>query len=97
MMEDTYVVLERHDQHIKSLQHQVDSLREVQREIKTMNETLVQLATELKSTNEHLKRHEQKIDAIEAVPGARLSQIVTAVIAALAGGVIAAALGALFG
>ncbi|MCI8497717.1 MAG: hypothetical protein HFE85_05670 [Clostridiales bacterium] len=83
-------MLERHDQHIKSLQHQVDELHQVQGEIKSMNETLIELANELRHTNEHLARHEQKIDAIEAAPRARLNQIVTAIIAALAGGVITA-------
>lgn len=89
-MEETRVMLERHEQHIKSLQHQVDDLREVQAEIKTMNESLINLTAELKNTNEHLERHEQKIDAIEAAPRARLNQIVTAIIAALAGVVITA-------
>jgi hypothetical protein len=55
-----------------------------------MNETLVMLATELKHTNEHLARHERKIDEMEGQPKARLQQIVTAVIAALAGGLISA-------
>ena len=89
-MEETRVMLERHDQHIKSLQHQIDDLREVQGEIKTMNESLATLTVELKNTNEHLRRHEEKIDAMEAAPRARLSQIVTAIIAALAGVVITA-------
>ena len=50
MMEpDIDIMLERHDQHIKSLQHQVDELKEVQHEIRTMNETLVTLTAEIKS------------------------------------------------
>ena len=51
------------------------------------------LATELKHTNEHLARHEQKIDAIEGQPRMRMQQIVTAIIAALAGGLISAVIG----
>lgn len=50
-----------------------------------MNETLVTLATELKHTNEHLARHERKIDEIESHPEMRMQQIVTAIIAVLAG------------
>ena len=65
----------------------------VQSEIRMMNETLVTLATELKHTNEHLARHEQKIDSMEAQPRMRLQQIVTAIIAALAGGLISAVIG----
>lgn len=87
-MEDINVILERHEQQLNILRRDVSDLREVQTEIRAMNETLVTLATELKHTNEHLARHEQKIDAIESQPKNRLQQIVTAIIAALAGGVI---------
>ncbi len=94
-MEDTQIVLERHQQQLHTLQQQVEELRGVQDEIKTMNETLVLLATELKHTNEHLARQEQKIEVMEAQPRARLNQISTAIIAALAGGVISAILASL--
>ena len=40
-----------------------------------------------------LERHEQKIDAIEGQPKMRIQQIVTAIIAALAGGLISAVIG----
>ena len=92
-MEDAQIVLERHEQRIKSLERDMSGLKAVQAEIRTMNETLVTLATELKHTNEHLKRHEQKIDAIEGQPRARMQQITTTVIAALAGGLISAVIG----
>ena len=58
-----------------------------------MNETLVTLATELKHTNEHLARHERKIEEMEGQPRARMQQIVTAIIAALAGGLVSAIIG----
>ena len=92
-MEDAQIVLERHEQRIKTLERDVSDLRAVQAEIRMMNETLVTLATELKNTNEHLARHEQKIDAMEAQPRMRIQQIVTAIIAALAGGLISAMIG----
>ena len=87
------IILERHDQRLKTLERGISDLREVQNEIRSMNETLVTLATELKHTNEHLARHEQKIDAIEGQPKQRMQQIVTAIIAALAGGLISALIG----
>lgn len=87
-MEETQIVLERHEQMLKNLEKDVDDLKEVQREIRSMNESLVTLATEIKHTNEHLKRHELKIDEIESRPGHRLQQIITALIAALSGGLI---------
>ena len=89
-MENTQIVLERHEQRIQTMERELSDLKAVQTEIRSMNETLVMRATELKHTNEHLARHERKIDEMEGQPKARLQQIVTAVIAALAGGLISA-------
>ena len=95
-MEDAQIVLERHEQQIKTLKRDISDLKAVQTEIRTMNEALVTLATELKHTNEHLARHEQKIDAIEDQPRIRLQQVITAVVAALAGSLISAFIGIFF-
>ncbi len=92
-MEEAQIVLERHEQQLKTLERDISDLKAVQTEIRTMNEALVTLATELKHTNEHLARHEQKIDAIEDRPRMRMQQIVTAIIAALAGGLISTVIG----
>ena len=92
-MEDAQIVLERHEQRIRTIEREVSDLKAVQTEIRTMNETLVTLATELKHTNEHLARHEQKIDDIERQPRMRMQQIVTAVVSALAGCIISAVIG----
>lgn len=92
-MEEAQIILERHEQKLKILERDVSDLKAVQTEIRTMNETLVTLATELKHTNEHLARHEQKIDAIENQPQMRLQQIFTAIVAALAGCLISAVVG----
>lgn len=92
-MEEAQIVLERHEQRLNTLERDLSDLKAVQTEIRTMNETLVTLATELKHTNEHLARHEQKIDAIESQPKMRMQQIVTAIIAALACGLISTVIG----
>ena len=92
-MDEVKIILERHEQRLVALERDITDLRAVQSEIRTMNETLVTLATELKHTNEHLERHERKIDTIESQPRTRLQQVVTAVIAALAGGLISAVIG----
>lgn len=92
-MEEMQIMLERHEQRLKNLERDVSDLKAVQIEIRTMNETLVTLATELKHANEHLARHEQKIDDIESRPGIRMQQTITAIIAALAGGLISAIIG----
>lgn len=96
-MEEIQIILERHEQKLQSLEQDISDLKAVQTEIRSMNETLVTLATELKHTNEHLKRHEEKIDAIEQQPRLRLQQIGAAILAALAGGIITILLGRLFG
>ena len=95
-MEETKVVLARHEQRIKTLERDMLAMQEVQAEIRSMNETLVTLATELKHTNEHLARHERMIEEIDHVPKQRMQQIVTAVIAALAGGLISTVIGLIF-
>ena len=92
-MEDIEIVLERHEQRLKTLERDMSDMKEVQAEIRMMNETLVSLATELKHTNEHLARHERKIDEIDSIPRQRMQQIITAIIAALAGGFISTIIG----
>lgn len=92
-MDDIEVIIERHEQRIKTLERDMSAMKEVQAEIRCMNETLVTLANELKHTNEHLARHERKIDEIDSMPRKRIQQIITAIIAALAGGVISAVIG----
>ena len=94
-MEDAQIVLERHEQRLQTVERDISVLKAVQAEIRSMNETLVTLATELKHTNEHLARHERKIDEIENQPQMRMQQIVTAIIAALAGGLISTIVGML--
>ena len=93
-MEEVNVILERHEQKLIALERDVADLRQVQAEIRTMNETLATLTSELKHTNEHLARHERKIEEIDSQPKKRLQQIITAIIAALAGGLISLIIGA---
>ena len=85
-MEETGLIIERHEQRINILERDMQELKAVQAEIRSMNETLVTLATELKHTNEHLARHERKFEELDHEPRQRLQQIVTAIISALAGG-----------
>ena len=54
LMKDAQIVLERHEQRIRTIERDISDLKAVQAEIRTMNEALVTLATELKHTNEHL-------------------------------------------
>ena len=92
-MDETQIVLERHEQKINAIEKEISELKAVQSVIRSMNETLVTITTELKHTNEHLARHERKIEEMEGQPRARMQQIVTAIIAALAGGLVSAIIG----
>ena len=90
---DIEVIIERHEQRIKTLERDMGAMKEVQAEMRSMNESLVTLATELKHTNEHLAKHERKIDYIDSVPKQRMQQIITAIIAALAGALVSTIIG----
>lgn len=95
-MEDAYIVLERHEQKLATIEKEIGALREVQTEIRSMNKALITLATELKHTNEHLARHERKLEEIDNQPKNRMNQIITAIVSALAGGLISTAIALVF-
>ncbi len=89
-MDEVLITVERHEQQLKTIERDLSDLREVQSEIRTMNETLVTLANEIKHTNEHLDKNEKKIEEIDHMPKVRLQQIVTAILSALAGAIMTA-------
>lgn len=92
-MEEVQIVLAEHEQKLEAMEKEIFELKAVQAEIRTMNETLVTLANELKHTNEHRNRHEKRLEEMEAVPKMRIQQIITAIIAALAGGIVSVIIG----
>jgi septal ring factor EnvC (AmiA/AmiB activator) len=96
-MEDVKIILAKHEQRLSTLERDIKELQDIRSELKTMSETLVALATEMKHTNEHLEQNEEKINLIENQPKVRMQQIVTAIISALAGVVISATIGTLLG
>ena len=96
-MDDWKIVMERHEQRLKTLERDVKELQDIRSELKAMGEALVKLTTEVKHTNEHLARNEKKIDLIENQPKMRMQQIITTIISALAGVIISATIGNFFG
>ena len=96
-MDDTKIVLERHDQRLKILERDIKELQDIRSELKTMSETLVVLMSEMKHTNEQLARNEKKIDLMENQPRIRMQQIITAIVSALAGVIVSATIGTLLG
>ena len=89
------IVLERHEGRILVLEREMKELRSVQKEIRAMNESLVVLTNELRHTNEHMKSHGKRLGELERAPTARLREIVTATVAALAAAVASLVLTAL--
>lgn len=94
-MEELMITLERHEQQLKTIERDLSHLREVQTEIRTMNETLVTLANELKHTNEHLDKNEQRIEELDHLPKQRYQQILTAVISAIVAAFMSAVVNAI--
>ena len=89
-MDDTtqavQVILERHEQYIKSLQHQLNDLKSVRHEIRRISDTLITLTAELQSANVHLLRQDDRIKELENVRKTKLSQISGAIINTLISG-----------
>ena len=95
MTQEEGIVLERHEGRILVLEREMKELRSVQKEIRAMNESLVVLTNELRHTNEHMKSHGKRLGELERAPTARLREIVTATVAALAAAVVSLVLTAL--
>ena len=83
---------ERHEMQIRSLQHQINEIKEVTKEIKTMNETLIVLTEELKHTNDTLQLHDSRLNALELIPKNRWNTLVNSLMTAMASGLVGYAL-----
>lgn len=85
--------LTENEQRAKSNTHRIDKLEPIVNEIHTMSETMVRLVSEVQHTNENVSEIKEKVEVLESKPSARMEQIKTAIIAAIAsaiiGGVIA--------
>ena len=85
--EDIPVALGRHEQMILSLQKQIDELKAVQREIKVMNESLIEITNEIKHTNASLLSCECKISELQSAPGRRWEKVVLSIITSIISGI----------
>ena len=85
--------LTENEQRAKSNTHRIDKLEPIVNEIHTMSETMVRLVSEVQHTNENVSEIKEKVEVLEGKPSARMEQIKTAIItaiaAALIGGVVA--------
>ena len=94
--EEVFVVLERHDQKLGSLQKQLDELKAVQKEIKVMNESLIEITNEIKHTNASLLSCEMKISELQSAPVKKWEKIVVSVISSLLCGILGYVLAKIF-
>lgn len=95
--EDYAVSLERHEQMIKSVQHQLNELKAVSAEIKQMNAALIEMTNEIKHTNASLLSCEMKISDLQRIPATRFEKLIGAVVSALVCGVIGYIVARFFG
>lgn len=79
--------LTRVEERAKSNNRQIEDLKPVIGEIHTMSRTMVVLAEQVKSMTENMQDLSDKVDTLEEKPSARIEQIKTAVISALAAAV----------
>ena len=86
--EEYAVALVRHEQMIKSVQHQLNELKAVSQEIKQMNAALIEMTNEIKHTNASLLSCEIKISDLQKIPATRLEKLIGAIVSAIVCGVI---------
>ena len=95
--EEIYIGLERHEQKLNSLQKQLDELKAVQKEIKVMNESLIEITNEIKHTNASLLSCEVKINELQSAPVRKWEKImislISSILCGIAGYVLARFLG----
>lgn len=83
------------EERAKSNQHRLDKLEEIAAEIHSQNESIAELVVELKHTNASLRDHDDRLAVIESRAGGRMETIFKAVVTALCGGLVGAAVSAL--
>lgn len=75
----------------KSNTHRIDKLEKLYDTINEQNKNIAEMVVELRHTNEQLAAQSKRLDEIEKQPRTRMNQIVTAIISALIGSTISAA------
>ena len=95
-MEQAEVTLAHHEERISVLEREISGVKEIQAEIRTMSESLLVFAEELKHTNKHLDKQEARLAAIEDAPRRQAQKITLAVVSALTAALATALIGLLF-
>jgi len=83
------------EQRAKSNTHRLDKLEPVVEEIHRISETLVELTTEMRNTNQNVEEIKDKVETIEQEPGRRWKESTKALLSAFLGAIGTAAAGGL--
>ena len=87
--------LQDHKGRIGSLEHRMDNAEEVRKEIRTISEGLKVLITKSENTEKIVDKLSNDFEKLKEEPADRMKQIKSAIIAALASGLITAAITAI--
>lgn len=83
------------EQRAKSNTHRLDKLEPIVEEIHNMSETLVEMANELRHTNQNVQEIKDKVEAIEQEPANKWKDSTKAIVHAILGGIGTALAGGL--
>lgn len=88
--------LQDHRGRIGSLEHRMDNVEKLTESVNNLAITTSNLVTEVRHTNDSVKEIKEQMNEAAGKPGARLEQIKTAIISALATAIIAGIIAVLF-
>lgn len=89
-------ILQDHRGRIGSLEHRMDNVEKLTESVNNLAITTSNLVSEVRHTNDSVKEIKEKMNEVSGKPGARLEQIKTAIISALATAIIAGIIAVLF-
>lgn len=97
--EETAVILERHDQNIKSLKHRMDKVEKSQEEIVELTKAVNELTINMKHMIEEIKEQGNRLEKMESEPIENAKYYkktaIACVITTIVGGVVGALVGLL--
>ena len=95
--EETAVILERHDQNIKSLKHRMDKVEKSQEEIVELTKAVNELTINMKHMIEEIKEQGNRLEKMENEPVENAKYYKRTAIACVITTIIGAAIGAVLG
>lgn len=88
--------LATHDAEIKSMEKRLETCEETTKSINALCQSIAKMDITLSNTNETVKELKDNVNELKEKPTKRLDNTITAIISAIAGGLISFAIAALF-